>query len=268
MLTAERVANYIDWVNWVSERTKWKSLEHLTSLKSMAKEFEALGFSPKEITLASQKIFFESSGKIKWDAQFSVIVSDIVIAERAKEEKVEVQVKTGTYSCDLCDGSGFVNVPHTRAMKRDSRNNLVILAPTTMICACRCILGRNRIAASADKPRPIMQIEKYELGFPGWKAEMKRRHEANLLRALSMVGLEKDEFDSMDMNQKMRVFGKMAAKIGHDERKVRDAKPLFPHVIPEFDAFGTETGNQEEIRFDDLENGRTIEEHIALAINF
>jgi hypothetical protein len=268
LITVDKIANYVDWVNWVSDRTKWKSLEQITMLKSMAKEFEALSFTPSEITKACQKIFFDSNGRLKWSSSFSTVVCDIVIAERAKEERVEVQVKTGAYECESCDGSGFVNVPHKRAMKRDAKNNLVILSPITMICTCRCILGRNRLLASADKPRPVMQIEVYESEFPGWKAEMQRRHDAGLSRALSMAGLEKTDLDHMTMDQKMQLFGKMAKKVGMDERKVEDAKPMFPHVISEFDAFGTDTGTQEEIHFDDLENGRTIEEHIAMAINF
>jgi hypothetical protein len=232
----------------------------------MVSDFEALVFTPKEVTKATQAIFFNNpSNKIEFDANIITTIVEIVQAERSKEEEIKVEIKSGRFFCEDCRCEGYVSVPHCRSLRKKSNGDVLIVDSMTALCTCRCPVGRDKLINAANSKRFILQIEVYEQSFPGWRREMKRRYDHELSYSLSLIGLTIERFREMSEEDRKQVFLKGCKGIGAGCTTTSQLKPLFPHLAKrnhEDDDFPME---QKEIKFDDMDNGRSVEEHLAMA---
>lgn len=229
----------------------------------MVADFEALDFSAKEVTKATQAIFFNNSGnKIEFDPNIIATIVELVQLERSKEEEIQVEIKTGRFQCNDCQCEGYVLVPHPRSLRKKASGDVLVVDGLTALCTCHCVIGRDKLINAANSKRHILQIEVYEQSFPGWKREMKRRYEHDLSYSLSLIGLTIDEFRSLDAGEKKRVFLKGARGIGAGCTTTEQMKPLFPHLIKRTNSDDDMPMVQNDFTFDAVTNGRSAEEHL------
>lgn len=232
----------------------------------MVSDFEALGFTAKEVTKATQSIFFNNSGnKIEFDANIISTIVEIVQAERSKEEEIKVEIKSGRYFCEDCRCEGYVQVPHSKSLRKKPNGEILIVDGLTALCTCRCAVGREKLINAANSNRVILQIEVYEQSFPGWRREMQRRYHHDLSYSLSLMGLTIQEFRARTEDEKKEVFLKGCRGIGAGCTTTMQLKPLFPHIVKRSHEGDDLPVEQKEIKFSDMDNGRSVEEHLAMA---
>lgn len=266
MIPAENIEDFGQWVNWIVARTKWNTKDQIIALRRMVADFEALVYTAKEVTKATQLILFNNSGnKIEFDPNILVTIVDIIQLERSKEEEVLVEIKAGRFQCDDCKCQGYVPVPHPKSLRKKASGDVLIVDCLTALCTCHCAIGREKLLNAANSNLRILQIEVYEQSFPGWKREMKRRYDYDLSYSLSLIGLTIDGFKGLDTEDKRQIFLKGAKGIGAGCTTTQNLKPLFPYLVKPTNSFDDMPVIQKDFSYDALTNGRSTEEHLSEA---
>ena len=263
MIPAENIDDFGQWVNWIVARTKWNTKDQIIALRRMVADFEALVYTAKEVTKATQKILFNNSGnKIEFDPNILVTIVDIIQLERSKEEEIKVEIKSGRFQCSDCKCEGYVPVPHPKSLRKKANGDVLIVNGITALCTCHCAIGREKLINAANSNRFILQIEVYEQTFPGWKREMQRRYDCDLSYSLSMIGLTIQEFKALDEEKRKQIFLKGAKGIGAGCTTTENLKPLYPYLVKRTNSSDDMPVVQKDFSYDAITNGRSTEEHL------
>lgn len=174
-----------DWVGGFAKkhclRFGWDRDEDLARVLDWRPEFERRHVTAEEADAASRRLLLDPPRqRADHLSQLLKVISDL----RVEARPAGYEVREGP--CPLCDGSGFVNVPHTKDFDKEGTWRMRY----TMVVACNCAEGmkvREREVLPPEghgKRGRHLTLETYEARHvPDWRewlAEKRAKLDARL----------------------------------------------------------------------------------------